>query len=414
MKDFNFSKLLSLSAGEVEQGEAPDKIELLQTGEWDTPSHGFFQIGKEDLEEYVRNFDNGVRKGDRVPIDIEHNTTGGAAAWITELTIESNSFGGLSLWGSIEWTKRGKQLVEEKEFIYFSPEFATLHEDPEQIGKFINNVLIGGGLTNRPLFKNLTTVSAKDNNTKHNGDNQKNVIYLTEENQMKLETIVTKEAKDLSEQEQEFLRNHSDELTDDQKSTFASVLEAKETEAEKKAREAKEVKEAADAEAKIEADKKEAAEKAKNGKKVVTVTAAELEQMKSDAGAGRLAIEKLEASEAAEHIKTTAFNEKEGVKLPVAMMSEVSEFYTSLNEDQKTAFDGIVEKLPTSELFGENGADHGSDAPAYTEIKERAEKLIAKAKEADKKLTLAEAFKQVRASDKDLAAKYDKETQGEM
>ena len=423
-------QLIDITAGtmaaDARVAVVPERIEILQTGEWDTPWHGYFRIGKADLEEYIRNFENEVRKDKRLPIDLEHNTVGGAAAWIVGLSIEENEQGGLSLWGDIEWTKRGKQLVQDKEYVFFSPEFATVYEDPEQIGVFYTNVLIGGGLTNRPLFKNLTTVAAKDNNNDDSNGQFDNIIYLSEENRMhKLETILKKAADTLEEAEIKVLKANADKLTDEQKETFKSVLaddggdDSGNDDGQNDDGANDDNNDGGDADAGDAGDAGDGDDDGGEGDSstqanegTVSIKASDLEQLKADAAAGRAANDKLEARAASDHIESLAFNEDKPKFSPV-MASSIKEFYTGLNEKQRKAFDSLVEEMPSVALAGEiGGSKVASTGSAYEEMKDRADALIKEASDKGQTLTLPKAMKKVRAADSDLAKRYDKEVKG--
>jgi phage I-like protein len=63
------------------------------------------------------------------------------------------------LWAGVKWTDEGVQLLEQRAFKYFSPEFYEMYEDPETRKKY-SHVLVGGALTNKPYFKELEAVVA--------------------------------------------------------------------------------------------------------------------------------------------------------------------------------------------------------------------------------------------------------------
>ncbi|MGD1819364.1 MAG: phage protease [Pleomorphochaeta sp.] len=81
-----------------------------------------------------------------LPIDIEHSTffkgTKGdpapAMGWITDLYLENEE-----VWASVKWTDKGKELIETKQYRYYSP--AYLLDDKNQIV-----ALHSVGLTNKP------------------------------------------------------------------------------------------------------------------------------------------------------------------------------------------------------------------------------------------------------------------------
>lgn len=432
-----FRRLITIKAAD-DQGNpvVPDEIELLQTGEWNTPYHGHFVINRTYLEEYATHArDPSIRRA--LPVDWEHDTIGGAAAWLGEgdgfdYEVRDNDQGGQSLWASVKWTKKGKQSVEDDEYRYISPEFADHdYEDPENAGRFFDNVLIGAGLTNRPLFKKLTAVAASDGTGKDNltGNHNNNIIYLSEENKsMNLKDLLAKKHEDLTTEEKAFITEHKADLTEDQvkELTEAGVLEAEsqETDEEKAEREKQEA-EAAAAEQKKKDDEAAAAAAANNddgeggtqaSDKTVTIKAGELSKLKKDAELGRQAHDTLAKKEVQEHVGSLLFNEKNGGKLPIAAKDTAISLYESLNATQRKQFNDLMEKMPSLKMFGEVG-DGGQRAiqagSAIEQVMSKAKALMAS--DEGKGLTLAAAKDKVlKASDnKDLAAQYNQERKEE-
>lgn len=427
-----FRRLLPILAADKSGNPvAPSEIELLQTGEWNTPYHGHFVITESDLQQYKQNAENGVRKA--LPIDWEHNSIGGASGWLGEgtpaFTIKDNAEGGKSLWASVNWTPAGEQSIKDREYRFISPEFADEdYEDPEHAGVFLNNVLIGAGLTNRPLFKNLTAIAANDgtqNNEKDlTSNNKQNIIYLNEENNvMDLKNLLAKKIEDLSVEEKAFVVEHKTELTDEQVTalTEGGVIEAEGETAEAKAEREKAEADAAaaEAQAKVDADAAaaaaadaDAATIAANDKTKVSISASELASLKADAAAGKQASDQLAKKASEEHVASMLFNEKTGGKMPVTAKDKVTEFYHELSDKQKKAFDAIIEVMPSLKMFGEIGDAGKSDVgTAAAEVNKKAAEMVADEK--NKGLTLAGATRKVLASDVELKARLDAERKGD-
>ena len=131
-------------------------IEIMHAGEWEHPSYGMIKITEDDIDKFIKSFDDKVRTVD-IAVDQEHMPEKGAAGWYKSLkkVIEG---GKTKLMAKIEWTKLGQQLIKDGIFKYFSPEFDFAYEDQETQETF-ENVLLGGGLTNRPYFKSLAPVA---------------------------------------------------------------------------------------------------------------------------------------------------------------------------------------------------------------------------------------------------------------
>lgn len=418
-----FKRLVPILAADAPQATVPTEIELLRTGEWNTPWHGHFEVTPEDLIEYKQHFDDGLRKG--VPIDLEHNSVGGAVGWIEALdirdTVEPEFEGQQSLWASqVDWTPTGIQKIKDREYRFFSPEFADEdYEDPEHAGQFYDNVLIGGGLTNRPLFKNLTPVAASDGTGKDKKsltpNHNQNILYLSEDFKLDLQELLAKDTADLTAEEKAFIVENKADLTDEQVTalTEAGVLEAEgsnddnDNAGDGGSNDDDDDNEGAGDGAGDETPEAKAAREAAEKAGFKVISASQLKKLEQDAAAGKSANERLERREVEEKISGMCFNEKTGGKLPVAAKDQVTNFYLSLSPNQRKAFDGIVEKMPSLKMFGEAGDAGGSDIGSVREeVKTAAEALIKKAKEDNKVLTYGAAVKQVLASDKALAERY--------
>ena len=105
------------------------------------------------MKEFVKNFNSGLRND--IPINEGHEVMDEkpAIGWFKKLVNKGSD----GLWAVVEWTEQGKDLLRQKAYKYFSPEFYQQYEDPET-RRVYNNVLVGGALTNKPYFKELTPV----------------------------------------------------------------------------------------------------------------------------------------------------------------------------------------------------------------------------------------------------------------
>lgn len=141
-------------------GEVPSSIQVLRVGKFKHPKYGDFEITTATLSEMIENF-NGRVRGIDVGFDYFHKSDEEAAGWPKKLRLSDD---GQSLWADdVEWTPRAHRMLAEKEVKYFSPDFAFRWKDPES-GKTFNNVLFGGGLTNRPFVKEMAAIVAAEEN----------------------------------------------------------------------------------------------------------------------------------------------------------------------------------------------------------------------------------------------------------
>ncbi len=137
------------------QEDGSNEIMVLQTGKWVHPVYGEFEVNQQHLTEFKSNFDKGTRGVD-IGIDVEHKSFSGYVGWFKELVIRGNA-----LFGLVDWTTDGIRLLKDNVYRYFSPELAFIYEDLETHETFFN-VLVGGGITNRPYFKGLKPLLASE------------------------------------------------------------------------------------------------------------------------------------------------------------------------------------------------------------------------------------------------------------
>lgn len=419
------SKLLSrqISIKADDGGTLPSKIELLQTGMWDAPYHGCFMITSQDLQEYVANFNADIRANSSsqgLPIDYEHDVDGGAAGWITGLSIgppsdmSLSASGVQSLWADVSWTPPGAQALQDRVYQFISPEFCPdEYIDPEGIAEPCDNVLIGAGLTNRPLFKKLQPLMASDDAHKQaSSDEDKIYIKLKENKSVELNQIRTKSASDLSDDEKKFLADHKAELSADEKAKFGLSADENNDAAEKARLEA-EAKAKADKEAadKKAADDAEAAKQASEKAGMVTISASELAAIKAKADRGDVAASEIEKMQASEHINSLCFNEKDGVKFKPAQREEVLSFFMSCNDSQREQFNKIVKEITpisASANFKKDGSEEESgDSSARVQMTMKANELM----KANTNLKFSDALKQVTQENPELAKSYREELQ---
>lgn len=319
------------------------EIEMLHAGEWEHPVYGIISISEGDIDKFIQNFNDKVRKVD-IAVDQEHMPEKGAAGWIKAMTKVFED-GKAKLKAAVEWTALGTQLLKDGVFKYFSPEFDFAYEDMETHEQF-QNVLLGGALTNRPYFKSLAPVALSENmfagftsNTVKGG-----------EKEMTKEELKAKLVEDAA-----FAL--ADDASEEEKTAFEEVKVELAKEAEDKEKADAEAKEKADVEAKEKAEKEriQASEKFISKEQHVK----ELNEIKSKMG---IVESKLRLKEVTEEVTGYTFSESNptGVLLPKNQKKAV-ELLMAATPNIAKLFSEFLAELPkvSSKLFREEGGDGG-------------------------------------------------------
>ncbi|MDO8778924.1 MAG: phage protease [Burkholderiaceae bacterium] len=136
----------------------PSWVTVTRTGDFTDPRYGQFSITPTMLAQMVSNFDKRVT-GQDVYIDVAHKHSDGAAAKVVKLEVVDTKLRAL-----VEWTPFGVSAVKDRGFAYLSAEFHEAWTDNEK-GAAHGCVLLGAGLTIRPVIKHLDPVqlSTDDN-----------------------------------------------------------------------------------------------------------------------------------------------------------------------------------------------------------------------------------------------------------
>ena len=169
--------------------------EIAKTGSWRGHTAGEFELSQKDLNQIVFNFQNGNID---IVVDYEHQTLHGseapAAGWIKELKVQNDT-----LLARIEWTKKAKEQIKNKEYRYLSPTLIKNAKDPKSgnpIGWYLHSV----ALTNSPFFQELPPIAAK-NQQKGEQVSKEKLEEPQEQIKKQQQTIdaLTKENKELKE-----------------------------------------------------------------------------------------------------------------------------------------------------------------------------------------------------------------------
>lgn len=137
---------LFVDAGSLTTAE---RVPLLpKPGTYAHPEYGEMDISAERIAAFVSNVNSGLYQ-QSIPIDAEHESKlSGALGWFREASVNEDG----SADAIVEWTDRGKALLDAGGYRYVSPEWYEMWTDPAT-GMNHNDVLIGLALTTRPFFK---------------------------------------------------------------------------------------------------------------------------------------------------------------------------------------------------------------------------------------------------------------------
>ena len=347
-------------------------IEVMHAGEWEHPQYGLIKITDSDIDKFVQSFDNKVRKVD-IAVDQEHMPEKGAAGWYKTLKKVFED-GKIKLMATIEWTKLGQQLIKDGVFKYFSPEFDFAYEDQETQEVF-ENVLLGGGLTNRPYFKSLAPVAfTEDLYAGFTSDKKKG----GEKKMLTIKQLKAKLAKD-----------SSFSLSEKASKKQVKLFEEAKAELAKEAEEAKKLAEDKKAKA-LAKKKKEELEAKKASEKFISNSdhSKQMNELKTRLG---VAEKKLRFKEVAAEVDGYVFSESnvDGVLLPKNKKAAVS-ILMACGEKTAKMFSEFLAELPkiSKRLFEEEGSGDEGDGKK-DEVAEKAKKLM----EDGKAKTYGEAVK---------------------
>lgn len=360
---------------------APEEIQVVPTGTWDHPAYGEMAIDSKAIAQFVQNFKDKVRL--KIPITAGHDTGMGggeygelpAIGWFTEL-IDRGVNG---LWGAVDWTQQGKDLIAQGAFKYFSPEFYETYTDPETQTKY-EHVLVGGALTNKPYFKELEPVAFAF--SEPNIMNQYNKDNMSTDKKKFDEDAAAAEA--------------------------AAKAAADKAAADKAAEEAAAAEKAAADKAAEEAAAAEAAKKATEGGEE-KVSASELKLLRDAADKGAKAFAELEAMKADRFAEKLMFSDKntEGRFLP-KQSDAVKKFVRTLSETQRDQFATIVRESAAPKLSFKEVGDTGKTDAGIQAVASEVDTAV-KAKMSEFKLSYSEAARKVLKENPDLAKRYNDE-----
>lgn len=144
----------SVSDGGVSWIEVMPAVEKQRNG-----SAWYATITADDLSTLVSYL---AENPDRIPIDYDHEGADGgstrAAGWFTG----NAEVRGSSLWAEVKWTPQAVDEIRTGAFRFLSPEWTMAKKDPKSGLLTKVKELIAATLTNRPAFRDMSAVTARE------------------------------------------------------------------------------------------------------------------------------------------------------------------------------------------------------------------------------------------------------------
>jgi hypothetical protein len=352
-------KLFNEVPENIKDGEhvLPEWIPYLPVGTFKHPKYGDLKFDNERNSRFVDNFRNKVYQ-ETIPVDAEHQgKISGAMAQITEMRQNENG----SVDAKVNWTERGRKLMEGKAFRYFSPEFFAKWQD-NATGVEHQDVATGGALTNRPFFKDsaLRPIISMSEGCFYESKREGDEIHLYPLEKEQEEKTMTDEKKD-----ERLAQFH--ELSDEEQ--LAMLTQAGEVAAENE-----------ELKGQIETIKASEAEKEER----IDVLSKKVDKMVDDERTRRF-------TDIVKHADNPWYGEQEK---HVNMLTKLAEAFGEDSDEFKGYIEGqnaTAEQLAKSELFKEVGdGEKGGNATDADKVHTLAEKRAE-----EKKISLADALTEV-------------------
>jgi phage I-like protein len=150
--------LVDLSTVKLDErdGVVTSTIQAMTVGTYKHPVFGDIKITPERIQRFADNVNNNIRETE-LDIDYDHKAKrDDAAGWVKMAEARPNG-----LFVKVEWTDEAVQKIRSRAYKYFSPEFTDEWEHPKT-GKKFEDVLFGGGITNRPFLKDIVPINLSE------------------------------------------------------------------------------------------------------------------------------------------------------------------------------------------------------------------------------------------------------------
>jgi hypothetical protein len=156
VKQFNYTIPTSSIKFSENVAENETWIQCMPLGKWEHPWYGEIEFNSDNVREYAEGVTNKIL-GQDLDIDYDHKMFGGhAAGWVKGAEARVDG-----LYLNVEWTPAARAAIENGEYKYFSPEYTEEWTHPATKVTH-KNVLMGGGITNRPFLKGILPINLSE------------------------------------------------------------------------------------------------------------------------------------------------------------------------------------------------------------------------------------------------------------
>ena len=153
---FSAGYLVDLQSVKFNDSSNESWIQAMPLGKYTHPIYGVIELTAERIARFADNVNKKVR-GQDLDIDYDHKAkTDEAAGWVVKADARNDG-----LWLLVSWTEKARQLIKDRAYRYFSPEFTDSWKHPKS-GETFTDVLAGGGITNRPFLKDIVPINLSE------------------------------------------------------------------------------------------------------------------------------------------------------------------------------------------------------------------------------------------------------------
>src|SRR5438309_7348635 len=145
---------VGVADGQTQGMRTTSNVPVFPEGEVTHPEYGDLDFSPKVLRQYVRHFDDKVRKID-LAVDIDHKNEA-AVGWVKRLSYSP----GDGVRAEVEWNRHGQALLADQQYKYISPQFGDYTD--ETTGETYKHVLIALTITNFPFLKDMPQISLSD------------------------------------------------------------------------------------------------------------------------------------------------------------------------------------------------------------------------------------------------------------